>query len=184
MMRNYNDDVVIVCVVEDRCATLSVNSVYSWRTPDNTQPALSTQSSELSSANWIGSFVFADAVSPPPVPPTNTISFGANSAACWTLPANRTECRPPKLKHWHAECPRTSSITNGYTYLETNWSSQTVPSATQHRPFGMDFLLQSVLPVHWNISNGRWELARSIVRLTVTDTWHPALKILPIVNDY
>ena len=101
MMRNYNDDVVIVCVVEDRCATLTVNSVYSWRTPDNTQPALSTQSSELSSANWIGSFICADAVSPPPVPPANTISFGGNSAACSTLPSNWTEYPPPILKHWH-----------------------------------------------------------------------------------
>jgi len=47
MMRNYIMMMFVVCVAEDRCATLSVNSVYSWRTPDNTQPALSTHNSEL-----------------------------------------------------------------------------------------------------------------------------------------
>ena len=81
--------------------------------------------------------------------------------------------------------PRTSSrslvrkFTNGYTCHETNWSSPTVPSATQHRPFETDFLLQLLSPVHWNISNGRSKLNYTIVRLTVTDSWHPALMILP-----
>jgi len=37
-----------------------------------------------------------------------------------------------------------------------------MPSATQHR-FGMDFLLQSLPPVHWNISNGRSKLNCTIV---------------------
>jgi len=41
------------------------------------------------------------------------------------------------------------------------------------------FLLQSLPPVHWNISNGRSKLNCTVVRLTVTDTWPPALKILP-----
>ena len=71
------------------------------------------------------------------------------------------------------------AITNGYTYLGTNWSSQTVPSTTQHRPFGMDFLLLLLPPVHWNISNGRSKLNCTVVRLTETDLWPPALKILP-----
>ena len=33
--------------------------------------------------------------------------------------------------------------------------------------------------VHWNISNGRSKLNCTIVLLTVTDSWPPALKILP-----
>jgi len=43
----------------------------------------------------------------------------------------------------------------------------------------MYFLLQSLPPVHWNISNSRSKLNCTIVRLTVTDTWPPAHKILP-----
>jgi len=34
-------------------------------------------------------------------------------------------------------------------------------------------------PVHWNISNGHSKLNYTVVRLTVTDSWPPALKILP-----
>ena len=63
--------------------------------------------------------------------------------------------------------------------MSTNWSSPTVPSATQQRPFGMDFLLHLLPPVHWNISNGRSKLNCTVVRLTVTDSWRPALMILP-----
>jgi len=90
---------------------------------------------------------------------------------------------PGRVHHVYLVEISGQAITNGYTYIETNWSSPTVPSATQHRPFGMDFLLQSLPPVHWNFSNGRSKLNCTIVRLTVTDSWPPALKILPIVND-
>ena len=52
-------------------------------------------------------------------------------------------------------------------------------SATQHRPFGMDFLLLLLPPVQRHISNGRSKLNCTVVRLTETDSWPPALKILP-----
>ena len=48
-------------------------------------------------------------------------------------------------------------------------------SATQHRPFGMDFLLQLLPLVHWNISNCHSKLNCTFVRLTETDLWPPAL---------
>jgi len=70
------------------------------------------------------------------------------------------------------------------TAIHRNKLKFTDRAFSQYRPFGMNCLYFSYFLQYWNISNGRSKLNcrhNTIVRLTVTDSWSPALKILPIL---
>ena len=73
-----------VCV-KGRWWTLSVNSVYRWRTPVKTRSASSPPSSVLCPASWTGFSSCVSAVFWAHVRPTCVTSFSESSAHCSTI---------------------------------------------------------------------------------------------------
>ena len=130
------------------------------------------------------------------VPSVILVTVNRNHTAgtlVFSEPSHRRPSSPYEWQHAdHRHSVAASSSWAVHTTFKSMWCNYcvlcdsqlsqiqvTVPSATQHRPFGMDFLLQLLPPVHWNVSNGHSKLNCTVVRLTETDLWPPALKILP-----